>query len=320
MAQTYVQLGGITFADLEVPEVISWGGDQALSVQKLIGGARVIDAMGRDDAPITWSGIFMGSSAFDRAQYLNSSRVAGQQLELSWGGLDFTVVIKSFRADYRLNVYIPYEITVEIVTDNVTSTSPNLPPDVDMQMDTDMNSASALGGNIGDATLSGLMSTLNTAVSAVGTFANATQATIAGVMNPLAAVQGRVTTLLNAAQIIASGVTTPGGVLPGAPLSQNVAALTAQLASFQEQANCVQLQGFCGRMAHNTVSIGTNATSITVGGGNLFALASKYYKNQDAWTGIANANGLSDPQLSGINTLTIPALPDRKSGGVLGVS
>jgi hypothetical protein len=35
-----------------------------------------------------------------------------------------------------------------------------------------------------------------------------------------------------------------------------------------------------------------------------------------AWTGIAKANGLKDPTISGVQTLTVPALPDD-SGGVM---
>lgn len=43
-------LGPVLFQDFEVPEKISVGGEHSLVVHKLVGRARVVDAMGRDDA------------------------------------------------------------------------------------------------------------------------------------------------------------------------------------------------------------------------------------------------------------------------------
>lgn len=322
MPQVVLQLGQIQFADMEVPETINWGGDQSTVKQQLIGGQRVIDAMGRDDAPITWSGTFLGANAVDRAQYVNSMRVSGQQFDLSWGGLDFTVVVKTFRADYQIGgLHVPYSITCEVVSDNVTSTSPGVVPNVDDQMGVDMDDASSLSGGINDPTLSGLMGSLQVSVGSVSTFANASPSTIAGVLNPLGSAEGRVTVLFNAAQATATSVTSPGGVMPGAPVSVSVAALHAQLGSFQQQSACFELQSTLGRMSQNTESLGTNASTITQGGGNLFSIAANAYGDATKWDAIANANGLSDPQLTGINTITIPVNPgDGSSGGVLGVS
>lgn len=317
MADTTVQLGDLVFTGLEVPESIPWGGDQALVVQRLVGGARVIDAMGRDDMPLTWSGIFLGAAAFDRAQYVNSQRVAGQALTLSWGGLNFTVVVRTFRADYRLAVHIPYEITCEVVTDNVTATTPGIVPNVDDQMDSDMTTSLGLGQGIGDSTLNGLLGTLNTAISGVSTFANASQSVIASVLTPIAAVQGQVQTLLAAAINTAQNVASVGGVLPGSPILQNVNSLASQVTAYQQQPLLLNLQSVMGRMAANASSVGTNSRSVVVGGGNLFNLASKQYGDPTSWTAIAKANGLTDPQLSGIQTIIVPMQPDN-AGGFLG--
>ena len=57
---TTVTLGGFAFQDFEVPERIPAGGEQMLAIHKLVGGRRVIDAMGRDDAALEWSGYFLG--------------------------------------------------------------------------------------------------------------------------------------------------------------------------------------------------------------------------------------------------------------------
>jgi hypothetical protein len=39
-------LGGVVFADFEIPDSISSGGEQMLTVHKLPGGNRIIDALG----------------------------------------------------------------------------------------------------------------------------------------------------------------------------------------------------------------------------------------------------------------------------------
>lgn len=57
---------------------------------------------------------------------------------------------------------------------------------------------------------------------------------------------------------------------------------------------------------------------ITVAGANLFRLAAEHLGDARQWTRIAAANGLSDPFVEGVATLTIPP-PDRQvvSDGIL---
>ena len=57
---------------------------------------------------------------------------------------------------------------------------------------------------------------------------------------------------------------------------------------------------------------------ITVAGGNLFALAAKYLGDATQWIRIAQVNRLTDPTLSGVNTLIIPALDPSAGGGIAG--
>jgi hypothetical protein len=229
MSTVTLSLGDMTFGAFEVPEVIPWGGEQALTIHKLVGGARVVDAMGRDDAPIEWSGIFMGSTAVDRAQYLNTQRILGQPLTLTWSSFNFLVVIRRFVARYEFEYRIPYEIVLEVVQDNATPTVAGDVPDIDAQLTQDMNTANGLGSQIGDGALSGLLGTLNTAISGVSTFANAAQSTINAVLQPIQAVQSRVLTLIAAADNTMLNVTTVGGILPNSPVSQTVGKVAAQI-------------------------------------------------------------------------------------------
>ncbi len=55
--------------------------------------------------------------------------------------------------------------------------------------------------------------------------------------------------------------------------------------------------------------------TIIVAGGNLFALAAKYLNDATQWNRIAAANGLTDPVLTGVTTLLIPAVNANAGGG-----
>ncbi len=52
------------------------------------------------------------------------------------------------------------------------------------------------------------------------------------------------------------------------------------------------------------------------GGGNLFALAARLYGDATLANMLARANGLSDPFLQGVVTLTVPAPNAAHSGGM----
>lgn len=56
---------------------------------------------------------------------------------------------------------------------------------------------------------------------------------------------------------------------------------------------------------------------ITIAGGNFFALAAQYLGDATQWIRIAQANNLSDPVLSGINTLVIPPADASAGGGIV---
>ncbi len=58
--------------------------------------------------------------------------------------------------------------------------------------------------------------------------------------------------------------------------------------------------------------------TVTVAGGNLFALAARYLKDATQWIRIAQANELSDPVLVGVNVLVIPPVDATAGGGIAG--
>ena len=56
--------------------------------------------------------------------------------------------------------------------------------------------------------------------------------------------------------------------------------------------------------------------SLTVAGGNLFAVAAAELGDATQWIRIAELNGLSDPMLTGLVTLKIPDIDPQASGGI----
>ena len=317
MALIQVQLGDFVFKELEVPERIPFGGEQSLIVHKLIGGKRVIDAMGRDEAPIEWDGWLMGQDAQVRALYLDGLRVAGQPLLLTWAQWRYLVVIRRFEADFHFVGRIRYRIVCEVAENQSLPTGAPLPDDIDSVIGSDMDTANGLGTVINDGPLSIALGTLNTPISAVSSFANAAQSTINSVLQPIAAVQSRVQVLLASVVNTTQNVATVGGILPGTPIAQSVANLGAQAAAFTTQPSLISLQNVMGRMSANLGNVSGNVVPTTVAGGNLYSIAAKQYGDATAWTGIAKANGLTDPVLSGVHTISVPILADQ-AGGVLG--
>jgi hypothetical protein len=135
-------LGSMALDGFEVPAGVRFGGGQRLAVHKLIGGARVIDAMGRDDAALAWCGIFSGSDAGDRARMLDTMRAAGNTLTLAWDAFCYTVVISSLDMDYRNPWWIEYRISCTVQADLAQGVDGFTPALADSVL-SDLNSAAA---------------------------------------------------------------------------------------------------------------------------------------------------------------------------------
>lgn len=113
----YLLLGAVNFRDFELPGRIHFGGAQRLAVHVLPGGARVIDAMGRDDADIAWSGAFSGADAADRARTIDLMRAQGGVWTLAWDAFCYLVVIGQFDAAYEHSNWVPYRISCKVAQD-----------------------------------------------------------------------------------------------------------------------------------------------------------------------------------------------------------
>jgi hypothetical protein len=313
-----VLLGDFAFDDTEIPERINFGGKQSLAVHELVGGTRVVDAMGAFDSTIQWSGLLRGPNAVARARRLDALRSAGVDLVLSWHEMRYTVVIESFEADFERFYQIPYRIScLPVGSQGIKARASDF--NVDTQVRSDMGTVSTVSGLVGDSTLTGLVGTLSGAVSSVSDFAKSTTTTLNSVLQPLAAVQTQVNNLITSVGNTVSNVTTLGGVAPGNPIAQQASRLTGTLVAMNSLPQLYNLRSVLGRMSTNLNTAGNSGQFLNTAGGNLYQVASQQYGDPTAWTVLAKANGVTDPQVQGLKTLNIPPAPSGAApvGGVL---
>lgn len=311
-----ITLGDFEFSRFEVPDRIPFGGEQALTIHKLVGGRRVVDAMGRDDQPLEWSGRFTGPNALTRARTLDSMRIDGQPLTLTWSELSYTVLIKRFSADFEKPFLLPYQIACEVVDDLSTPVNLASGPDIDDMVGADLDDAESYGGDIGDDTFAGLVSILAAAVGVVGGLGGATQSAVASVLTPLAQTQAQLSGLISIAEGGFEDNDPVGGFLDGLPPESLASALMAQTAAVNALPDLYGASASLGRVATNLVDVTSGGARITTAGGDLYTLAAQAYGDESQWPVIARANGLTDPLLTGVNNLTIPP-PAPTIDGVL---
>jgi nucleoid-associated protein YgaU len=314
MPDTTLQLGDFVFSRFEVPEEIPFGGDQKLIVHELIGGVRVVDAMGDQPTALDWSGIFVGQDALDRALYLDGQRKAGHALSLTWSGLRFTVVIRALNCSFRRFYRLPYRITCEVVSDDTAPVLAANNPAAEQLITDDLASANTVAAAINDDPLSGLMATLNSAVAAAGSLHDATSRVILGIEAPLNAVRSRISALITAGGQLIDDAASVGGIVSGGLITAQVNALSAQIDAIGTGPSLLSLDRLLGRIDKNIRSLNAGTRTRTAVGGNLFEIAAKEYGNSAAWATIALANGLTDPWIQQVATLAIPPDGNEAAG------
>lgn len=186
---TLLILGDFIFDNLEIPPQINFGGDQVLVTHKLVGGERVIDAMGKDDANITWSGLMLGNLSLVRAKQLNDMRVAGQPVDFSCFNLRYKVLIENFTFNTERWYQVNYSITLKVLEDN------SQPPQLlsilgfDDAIINDLNIANQLVGLLNIPELTNAMNTLTSLINSIPTFNNASTSTVSGVLSTVNSTQ-----------------------------------------------------------------------------------------------------------------------------------
>ncbi|NRH24657.1 hypothetical protein A8L51_12780 [Pantoea stewartii] len=309
---TRLTLGEFEFMEFEVPERIAFRGSQKTVQHQLIGGRRIIDVLGTEYEPITWSGVITGPEASSRVSALERMRDMGHPVVLTLDDYRFTVVITSFSPVYEFVRRRPYTIEVAVVrnegapdkTDALTGALQGL-------IDSDIGRALGLANIINvDAVKEGVK-TLHQAVKKVTDFAHATVVQVQEVIRPLIAARNIIEHELALLEAAAGEITSLGGLVPGHTISKTVSNLLLQSEHVTQIPALYRLQEVLGRLNKN-VSAGQMSggiRAVTLSGGNLYQVASEQYGDASQWISIAEVNHLTDPQLSGIHTLKIPTNP-----------
>ncbi|WP_182056497.1 hypothetical protein [Pantoea sp. ME81] len=309
---TRLVLGDFEFLDFEVPERLALPGRQKTVLHQMVGGKRVIDVLGVEYDPLTWSGVITGSESGDRVNKLERMRDAGEQITLTLDDYSYTVVITNFTPVYEFIYRRPYTIEVGIVARNDSPLKVDaLTGALQGLLDSDIGQALGLSDIIDVQSVTDAVTTVQSAVKKVTDFAHATVEQVQAVVRPIIAAQTIVQQQLSQLESAASDITTLGGLVPGNPISKTVSNLLSQADQTTRIPALYSLQNVLGRLNKNVNSGQTadGVRTVTLSGGNLYQVASDQYGDASLWSSIASANDLTDPQLSGINTLTIPSNP-----------
>lgn len=298
-----IKFGDFTFEHVEHFGAMPWGGSQKLVVHELIGGVRRVSAMGRSDMLITFTGIFEGLTARNRAQYINTLRIQATEQTLTWENFSYQAVIHSFTCSDEGPKW-PFTITFLTIQDNtspVTTAYPAFFDDVIFQY---MDLALSLADIISDPTILTPLNLLNELINGfpknTGPTNTQAQAALQQTNTVIAAVQ--------TAQATAVSDYTAA--------SANYDTMTSNL---ELQGNLNQLNAICIIIARNfqLYVSPVDPNTISISNADLFKLAVQYYGDQLLWTVIAEANNLHSPIVPGISNLIIPAKPGTSTGGVL---
>ncbi len=320
---TTLRLGDFTFARGEVPESIGFGASQQLHVHTLVGGARVIDAMGVVPQRPEWSGWFTGPQALARARFLKQLTEAGRPLALRYGEFAYTVMIAAFSAEFRAGPNLPYSIALEVISDHgAARAGPGL-PGLAQLIGQDLIGAAGYAAAIGDSGLIAAVGVVAAAVTARGADAP-TPAAIQFLWPSIAVAQGQAARLNLAASAQISGVValaTPG--TSGNPVSPDAlgrfgAGLVAAAGATQQSCLLNATMQVLGRVTTNLSAAGgaggAGGATLTSGSTDLYHLAAAAYGDARAWTRIAQANQLTDPAIRGITRLAIPSVAGSATG------
>lgn len=130
-----VALGDFEFREFEKPDIILRGGEQMLAVRQFPGGNVSIQNMGPSYRPINWSGMFIGSDAYDRMMAVGLMRTSGRAVQFNTDKFSFPVMIRDFYPDYKSDLRIPFSITLVHVVDQRSGSSSLLVDSVDKAAD-----------------------------------------------------------------------------------------------------------------------------------------------------------------------------------------
>jgi len=243
-----------SFVGFELPEQISTGGKHNLVVHSLVGGTRIVDALGAEEEDISFKGRFRGQTAIARARFLDSLRQGGKPYRLIFSSYVRVVVFKDFKADFtQQGLEIPYDMKFLVVRNSNLVWGP--PPEgVDIFLHRDLNSLQGILAWIADGNVTtAVLNLKNLAVAANGLRrGNPLQ-----IMNAIGTAQSALGNFAAVTAPLTQGYNLAGGLIKSSLAPLGVAgALSGAQNAFAQMAQAQQGLALLGRIKTNIQSGG----------------------------------------------------------------
>jgi hypothetical protein len=296
-----------TFTDFESPpEIHALGGEQLRAVHQFIGGRRVLQTLGPvPHRVITWSGIFLGPNAEDRALALDALRISGVAATLSYSRWSYEGALVKLELKPGFQGFLPYVATFIPTVDQSQSGAFNTPPSLDNAYQGAASNLTTLVN--GYAGTNAFILAQNAIIMAqLSLLAQAIQLSGGSIEDLSAAAIGPQVSALNGALTALQ----PTAAVPffGATLDA-VASLETTLASQEDlsyqQAAVVELTILLATLQLPTATVVTQ----TFNNPNLLLIAAQVYGDASQARLISQANNNFPLVAQGIYTLVIPPPP-----------
>lgn len=194
-----MRLGELLFNGAEVPESVNGGGDQVIARNQLIGGKRIDQALGPDDADIKFNGLFRGILALVRVRYLENLRRTGEEVDFTYSFFSYRVIVKSFSWNLKQAYQTYYEITLEVIKDLTLPVTVAIPISISDAMQTAFTEALDIATLINNGSVTAQMAILGAALDAAGDLNSLTVGQITALTSAITnagnAVQGAINSL-----------------------------------------------------------------------------------------------------------------------------
>ncbi len=295
----------LTFPDLAQPQALDIANTQQLAVHDLIGGGRVVEALGRKMTPVSWEGVFLGAPmAFDAGLALQALAASGGSTLLTWERFRFRGLISALSLSCESAFRISYKITF---TPSDDLSAPLKAQDQTVSLvgiASTLDAVQALAMSLGDLQLGAQLERAVQSLTQIASLTGASQGQILAVLQPANLALSRTAVLLAGTDVGLGSDSQLGGA---ADLQQRTAAAL-------NSAALVSVRNGLSQVIAQLGDLTSGSPVLTVAGGDLMQIATQTYGSALDWTTLAQANGLTDPSLTGLNTLVIPALSSGSDG------
>lgn len=284
--------------DIEHPSELPFPLEQQVAVHKQAGGTKTVQTFGAQPGPITFSGAFYYNSAVASTGQLRTILSQGKEVQLSWGPMQWDVIVLKVEPTAHHRFEIAYSVTCEVVRDRTGHATIAAQQSLDAQNQALYSQTQAR------------FQALQAMDPGTSSWADQVDATGQALQNasPITS---------SSAQQIAQTISQVQATI------STVQTYIAPLLPATDSASLQKLflaQGVLSNLQIIAANLGSGNPAKTemVMGADLVALATAHYGDPSLWTVIAAANGIwsQSPLTTAGTTLKIPPKPADSSNAL----